>query len=226
MPIAGLQEGEAIVVGRVARVKERPGRFPLITVDLADESGVVQAKWFGRRHLFGRFAAGDRLFVAGRVARTGLLPELNVTTHRVLREDERYVGEIVPIYAATKDLPSRLIRTLIAKNLDRLIAQHVDALPPELVRSFGFPPLVQAWRTVHAPRDPAELGPARERIVFDEFFAIALAAVLWVVGEDFGQIFTGAATDPNSGPLLVLLALAYWPIRGRSSPSMSRAPAL
>ena len=56
--------------------------------------------------------------------------------------------------------------------------------------------------------------------------AIALAAVLWVVGEDFGQIFTGAATDPNSGPLLVLLALAYWPIRGRSSPSMSRAPAL
>jgi ATP-dependent DNA helicase RecG len=178
MPIAGLQEGEAIVVGRVARVKERPGRFPFITVDLADESGVVQAKWFGRRHLFGRFAAGDRLFVAGRVARTGLLPELNVTTHRVLREDERYVGEIVPIYAATKDLPSRLIRTLIAKNLDRLIAQHVDALPPELVRSFGFPPLVQAWRTVHAPRDPAELGPARERIVFDEFFAIALAAAL------------------------------------------------
>ena len=23
----------------------------------------------------------------------------------------------------------------------------------------------------------------------------------------------GSATDPNSGPLLILLALAYWPVR-------------
>ena len=159
-------------------MKERQGRFPLVTVDLADETGVVQAKWFGRRHLFGKFTVGERLFVAGRVARTKLLPELNVTSHRVLREGERYVGEIVPVYPATKELPDRQIRTLIGKNLERLIAQHVDALPAALVRQFGFPPLAQAWRTVHAPRDLDALGPARERIVFDEFFAIALAAAL------------------------------------------------
>ena len=101
-PIATLAEGEAIVVGRVARVRERPGRFPLVTVDLADETGTIAAKWFGRRHLFGRFAVGDRLFVSGRVTRTGLLPELNVTAHRELRADEIYVGEIVPVYGATK----------------------------------------------------------------------------------------------------------------------------
>ena len=178
IPIAQLPEGEAIAVGRVSNVKERPGRFPLVTVALGDESGVVQAKWFGRRHLFGKFSAGDRVFVAGRVTRTGLLPEINVTSHRVLREDERYVGEIVPVYPATKELPDRQIRTLIAKNLDRLIAQHVDALPPQLIERFGFPPLAQAWRTVHAPRDLTAVGPARERIVFDECFAIALAAAL------------------------------------------------
>jgi ATP-dependent DNA helicase RecG len=178
IPIAQLPEGEAIVVGRVSNVKERPGRFPLVTVALGDESGVVQAKWFGRRHLFGKFSTGDRLFVAGRVTRTGFLPEINVTSHRILREDERYVGEILPVYPATKELPDRQIRTLIVKNLDRLIAQHVDALPPELIERFGFPPLAQAWRTVHAPRDLTAVGPARERIVFDEFFAIALAAAL------------------------------------------------
>jgi hypothetical protein len=43
--------------------------------------------------------------------------------------------------------------------------------------------------------------------------AIVVALFMWVVGENFGQIFTGSATDPNSGPLLVLLAAAYWPIR-------------
>jgi len=38
-----------------------------------------------------------------------------------------------------------------------------------------------------------------------------VAAFIWVFGEAFGQILTGGATDPNSGPLLALLALAYWP---------------
>jgi hypothetical protein len=41
--------------------------------------------------------------------------------------------------------------------------------------------------------------------------AIVLAAAIWVVGEAFGGILAGGATDPNSGPLLILLALAYWP---------------
>jgi len=43
--------------------------------------------------------------------------------------------------------------------------------------------------------------------------AIVVAALIWVFGEAFGEIMTGGATDPNSGPLLVLLALAYWPAR-------------
>jgi len=89
MPIATLREGEAIVVGEVVRVKERQGRFPLVTATLRDESGSVEAKWFGRRYLAGKLAAGDRLFVAGRVTRAGLLPEINVGTHRVLRDGER-----------------------------------------------------------------------------------------------------------------------------------------
>jgi hypothetical protein len=41
--------------------------------------------------------------------------------------------------------------------------------------------------------------------------AIVVAAVIWVPGEALGAIFTGGGTDPNSGPLLALLAVAYWP---------------
>jgi hypothetical protein len=43
--------------------------------------------------------------------------------------------------------------------------------------------------------------------------AIVVAAVIWVFGEAFGAIIAGGATDVNSGPLLALLALAYWPLR-------------
>jgi len=43
--------------------------------------------------------------------------------------------------------------------------------------------------------------------------AIMVAAVIWMFGEAFGTILTGGGTDPNSGPLLMLLALTYWPVR-------------
>jgi len=43
--------------------------------------------------------------------------------------------------------------------------------------------------------------------------AIVVAAVIWVFVEAFGGILASGATDPNSGLLLALLALAYWPAR-------------
>jgi hypothetical protein len=43
--------------------------------------------------------------------------------------------------------------------------------------------------------------------------AIVVSLLIWVVAEAFGGILASEATDPNSGPLLVLLALTYWPGR-------------
>jgi hypothetical protein len=34
------------------------------------------------------------------------------------------------------------------------------------------------------------------------------ATVFWVLGENIGQLYSGQATDPNTGPLIVLMALA------------------
>ena len=38
-----------------------------------------------------------------------------------------------------------------------------------------------------------------------------LAAFFWISGQGLGGIFTGSGTDPNTGPLIVLLALAMVP---------------
>jgi hypothetical protein len=56
--------------------------------------------------------------------------------------------------------------------------------------------------------------------------SIALAAAclaIWVAGENFGGLFTSQATDPSSGPLLILLAAAYWPAsRAHAAPASPR----
>lgn len=40
--------------------------------------------------------------------------------------------------------------------------------------------------------------------------SVFINLVFWIVGQGFGGIFTGAATDPNSAPLLCLLACALY----------------
>ena len=42
--------------------------------------------------------------------------------------------------------------------------------------------------------------------------SIVVSLVLWYGAQGFGMIFTGMATDFNSGLLLVLMALACWPL--------------
>jgi len=58
---------------------------------------------------------------------------------------------------------------------------------------------------------------------------LVLAAVIgltfWVVGENFGALFTNGATDVNSGPLLILLAVSYWRLPHHSDPMVATEPA-
>ena len=64
-------------------------------------------------------------------------------------------------------------------------------------------------------------GAAKATLVL----AIVVAAVIWVFGEALGAILACGATDSNSGPLLILLALAYWPVRTTVAAPARTSPA-
>jgi hypothetical protein len=54
--------------------------------------------------------------------------------------------------------------------------------------------------------------------------ALVLAAAIWLA-EGLGGMLTGSGTDPNSGPLLALLAIAYWPVRAAvTGPAVTPVP--
>ena len=67
--------------------------------------------------------------------------------------------------------------------------------------------------SVYLPTRPARVMSA---------VAVVVALGIWVIGENFGGIFSGSATDPNSGPLLALLAVAYW--RRQPAPASPATP--
>ncbi|GAC1299775.1 MAG: ATP-dependent DNA helicase RecG [Vulcanimicrobiaceae bacterium] len=160
------------------RTSEFRGRVPVVAAEIEDHSGRIKATWFGRRGLV--LDVGARIFVHGRAAvkrtRGALGVELNVLQHRLLGDDEAYAGSIVPVYRAGKELSSRTLATLVERNFETLAALVRDLIPPEIVRQQGYEPLEIAWRHAHRPPSPEAAAAARERLIFDEFFGIALGA--------------------------------------------------
>ncbi len=54
--------------------------------------------------------------------------------------------------------------------------------------------------------------------------SVLAAGAIWVLGENFGGLATGQATDPNSGLLLILLAAAFWPLEPPPFPLIRARP--
>jgi hypothetical protein len=67
------------------------------------------------------------------------------------------------------------------------------------------------------------LPPAAARATL--VLALLLAAAIWLA-EGLGGMLTGSGTDPNSGALLAVLAVAYWPVANAvSGQAATPAPA-
>jgi ATP-dependent DNA helicase RecG len=177
----GESGGEENAVGHIVHVKERRVRdLEIVEARMQDDSGSFTAKWIGRRrYVVGRFHAGMRLFVRGRVERTLAGAVVNVSQYAQLGENETYHGEMVPVYRASKDLATRKIALVVKKNLPRLLAlTGEDPLPPAIAKKHAYPNVKDAYRSVHAPATPEEATRARERFIFSEFLALSTAAQL------------------------------------------------
>jgi len=59
------------------------------------------------------------------------------------------------------------------------------------------------------------------------FLSLVMLAALvdWVVFQNFGGISTGASTDVGTGPALMLLACAFWPLHAVRARQTEDAPA-
>ena len=83
---------------------------------------------------------------------------------------------------------------------------RLDHVVAGSVRDFGWVAVVVLTVTPVVV-GLAGLGGSRVRRMA-AWAGIVLAVAIWVVGESFGQLGSGIATDPNTGPLLVVAALA------------------
>ena len=146
---------------------------------LEDETGTIQATWFGRRYIERRLHPGDRVIVSGKLKHFGRTRTLdNPDFQPEGNEDELlHVGRIVPVYRLTAGLSAVTLRRAVRDALDRAGTAYLDYLPPALVREPSVMPLTEALEEAHYPTAFERRDAALERLAFDELLALQLGMV-------------------------------------------------
>lgn len=109
-------------------------------------------------------------------------------------------------------LPANRSPTTVARQISGPIGHvpgwlgQIDHLAARGVHVFGGSTVV-LLAIVPAAIGLLALGTARQRSQA-AWCGIALALISWVVGQNFGLLASGTATDPNTGPLLALAGVA------------------
>ncbi|MGZ8391513.1 MAG: ATP-dependent DNA helicase RecG [Gemmatimonadales bacterium] len=183
-PLAKAELGhEVACVGRVVAKGVLPTRrgLRIFHAVLRDESGVLECVWPGQPFLDRTIAVGQTLLVSGPVrfyhGRQMAPREYVILADADSDADPLTAGKVLPVYPATEGLSHKVIRSLIERHLDQLVALSHDGLPPALRESLDLPTLPDALRAVHRPGSAEEAERGRRRLAFDELFDLQLMLI-------------------------------------------------
>ncbi len=182
-PIAGLTPGEDVtVVAEVRSCTSRRMQTKKGTIQNAviwDGSRTLNLTFFNQWRLDKTLTPGRKALFAGRVTTYGKkrTPQLTHPRFQLLDGDADELAEfsrpLIPVYPATKDLPSWTIQLCVRQVFD-LLDDPADPLPPALRAQHRLLGLAAALRAVHRSDDRAEIAAAQRRLKWDEAMAVQL----------------------------------------------------
>jgi ATP-dependent DNA helicase RecG len=180
-PLARARIGEEVAcVGRVVTKGVVPTRkgLRIFHAVLRDDSGLLECAWPGQPFLDRTITVGQTLLVSGPIrfyhGRQMAPREYLILAEADGEADPLAAGKVLPVYPATEGLSHRVIRALVDRHLDALIALSRDLLPARLRASLDLPELADALRAVHRPTSVAEAERGRRRLALDELLDLQL----------------------------------------------------
>jgi ATP-dependent DNA helicase RecG len=145
---------------------------------LADESGVVEAVWYGRRFIERRLHPGAEIVASGRVKAIGWRAQLEAPEFSALEGGESVnAGRIVPIYRLTKGVTALSLRAAVRQLIDQFGTELADPLPADVRTRHELMPLAAALTEAHWPSEFERRDAALRRLAFDELLAVQLSLV-------------------------------------------------
>ncbi len=170
------------VQARVGDVRVEPGfrgRIQRTIARLEDDTGSIDATWFGRRFIERRLPVGGEVVVSGKVKHFGRRLTLDNPEFQVLTEQTEvlHAGRIVPVYPLTSGLTAARLRSAMREALDKAGHAYPEYLPASIVAEEGLMPIAQAIEEAHYPDSFEARDAALERLAFDELLALQIGMV-------------------------------------------------
>jgi ATP-dependent DNA helicase RecG len=181
-PIALAPVGEEVtIVGRVKTITSRRPRAKMLIVELrvTDGTSVIPVVFFNQPYRIKQLPEGTEVALSGKIERFRGKPQMNNPAVDVLDSDLEHLttGRVVPIHSQVGVVSPGVMRRALHNALKRS-RPIADPVPADVVERLGLTDRDTAIAHIHFPPDPEDSGPARRRLVFDEFFRLELALAL------------------------------------------------
>ena len=184
--IAHARAGDAVTVsGKLVTVDNVKVRnLTLTKAYLDDGSGVLELVWYNQPYMKDTLnkLRNSQIVAYGIVKESpyGLqmeTPEWEDLPDGADPDSLLSVNRIVPIYPLTEGIRQKRMRQIIW-NAVQYAHLAPEILPRSVRERLGLMPIQQALQQIHFPDDEQMIEPARQRLVFEEFFLMQLGVGL------------------------------------------------
>lgn len=172
--IADVIRGEVNVVK--ATVLQRPqeqrvkGGMVLYKVTVSDDESDLHLTFFNNKYIPNLLTEGQAYFFRGRI--TENFGRLEMSSPEFTKIDKS--EPIVPIYAQTEGLTSRIIASAVKECLKMLPDPLSDPIPDDIRQKYGLCRLEYALKNIHFPPDKEAMAIASRRLIFEELLILQL----------------------------------------------------
>ena len=163
---------EVVVTSEVRKIRVRSGRV-IVQAEAADDSGSVMLCFFNQEYMKNVLRRGEKYIVYGKIA--GGKFARDMINPEVRRAEESYEGGILPLYPLSEGLKQNDLRKAVRQVLDETIANVNDSIPAGVRQAYELATAQFALKNIHFPDSEEACRMARKRLIFGEFFTLAVA---------------------------------------------------
>lgn len=204
-----INDGEEVtILARIksSKVKRIPGRKGgILEVEVSDGKSSLLLTFFNQAWRAKDLVEGREGLFAGKIGRYKNKRQLAHPDYLLIPEGDdvesainEFAGKYLPVYSATRKLPSWKISQCVSLALAN-VEKLSEPIPKSILDRFGFPELDKAIRDVHQPLNLEAAERAKARLTFDEALIMQLFLLLRKAELQFIE---GKARLNSSGELL------------------------
>lgn len=148
-------------------------RRKLFKAKITDGTGFMDLTWFGMPYVKDYVVEGKEFLFIG-LAKKAFGFQMTNPEFRMLKEDEKIKGELLPIYALSQGINQNDMRKYTKWAILNKIKYLEENIPEEILKKYNIVDRKRAMRYIHFPRNAKELEDGRRRFAIEELLLLQL----------------------------------------------------